>query len=209
MGRAAILVSLALHGAVCAAAWQWAAVRPMPAGGGEGPSVSLFPLIQDGEPAVEPQLPSIPAPPEPAPPPAIVTANVDAPSVLAQPQVATPAVRWQAERAQRGGRDRGASGGGAQMAFTPPSYRRAPAPAYPAAARAGKLAGTVLLRVSVSADGHAQSVAVRRSSGHAVLDAAAVRAVRAWEFEPARTGGLAVAALVEVPVRFVLPGRAA
>ena len=62
----------------------------------------------------------------------------------------------------------------------------------------------------MSAGGHAEAVSVKHSSGHALLDDAAVRAVRAWEFEPARAGGQAVAAVVEVPVRFVLPpGRAA
>ncbi|MFW6162471.1 MAG: energy transducer TonB, partial [Planctomycetota bacterium] len=47
-------------------------------------------------------------------------------------------------------------------------------------------------------------VRVARSSGHAVLDEAAVAAVRRWRFTPARAGGAAVTAEVEIPIRFRL-----
>ena len=48
---------------------------------------------------------------------------------------------------------------------------------YPEAARALKLYGNLLLTVSIRADGSIESVAVNRSSGHRVLDAAAVHIV--------------------------------
>ena len=48
---------------------------------------------------------------------------------------------------------------------------------YPEAARALKLYGNLLLTVSIRADGSIESVSVNRSSGHRVLDAAAVHIV--------------------------------
>lgn len=48
---------------------------------------------------------------------------------------------------------------------------------YPEAAR-GKLYGSLMLSVSIRADGTVDSVGVRRSSGHKLLDDAAVRIVR-------------------------------
>ena len=48
---------------------------------------------------------------------------------------------------------------------------------YPDAAR-GKLYGSLLLSVSIRADGSVEKVSVQRSSGHKVLDEAAVRIVK-------------------------------
>jgi len=48
---------------------------------------------------------------------------------------------------------------------------------YPEAARALRLYGDLLLTVSIRSDGSIESVAVNRSSGHRVLDAAAVKIV--------------------------------
>jgi len=48
---------------------------------------------------------------------------------------------------------------------------------YPEAARALKLYGKLLLTVSIRADGTIEAVSVNRSSGHRVLDAAAIRIV--------------------------------
>jgi protein TonB len=77
-------------------------------------------------------------------------------------------------------------------------------PAYPAEARRRHLEGLVVLQVAVSARGTPDSVAVLKSSGHALLDDAALAAVRLWRFEPATRGGIAVPAPAEVPVRFRL-----
>lgn len=49
---------------------------------------------------------------------------------------------------------------------------------YPAEARAEGLAGTLRVRVSIAADGALNDVRVVEGSGHAVLDAAALRIVR-------------------------------
>lgn len=86
----------------------------------------------------------------------------------------------------------------------PPRYRRAPAPPYPEASRRRGQEGVVVLSVEVLADGSVGHVEVRRSSEHASLDDAALRAVREWVFEPARAGGEPVARWVEIPLRFTL-----
>ncbi len=88
---------------------------------------------------------------------------------------------------------------------TAPRYRRPPAPPdYPAPAVELGLTGTVTVRALVSPAGETEEARVWRSSGHALLDAAALRAVRRWAFEPASVEGRRVPAWVEVPVHFRL-----
>ncbi len=85
-----------------------------------------------------------------------------------------------------------------------PRYRTNPPPEYPITARRRHEEGIVFVRVSVTPEGLAAAVGVERSCGHALLDDAAVEAVRRWTFEPARAAGAPVASLVVVPVRFSL-----
>ncbi|MFN3450399.1 MAG: TonB family protein, partial [Roseococcus sp.] len=93
----------------------------------------------------------------------------------------------------------------APILVTSPRYRRPPRPPeYPPRALDLGLSGTVLVRALVSPEGETQETRIWRSSGHALLDAAAVAAVRRWAFEPARSGGRPVPAWVEVPVHFRL-----
>jgi protein TonB len=56
----------------------------------------------------------------------------------------------------------------------------------------------------VGADGHPSNVTLEKGSGAAVLDDAALEAVKHWSFVPARRAGHTVAATVDVPVRFRL-----
>ena len=84
------------------------------------------------------------------------------------------------------------------------SYLDNPAPAYPTMSRRQHEEGRVLLRVLVAADGRAESVEIATSSGFERLDRAALDAVRRWRFVPARRGGDAVAATVNVPIAFAL-----
>ncbi|MBI4183311.1 MAG: energy transducer TonB [Proteobacteria bacterium] len=97
----------------------------------------------------------------------------------------------------------------AAIAYAAPGLRRgggnAP-PLYPVAARRRGIEGRVLLRVEVSPQGRAAEVAVIESSGHALLDEAAQRAVSRWSFEPARAGGVPVPGSIEIPVVFRLGG---
>lgn len=76
-------------------------------------------------------------------------------------------------------------------------------PEYPQAARANNLEGTVRLEVLISRDGKPRRVRVVRSSGHASLDEAALRAVWLWRFKPPRYEGLPVDNVtVDVPITF-------
>jgi periplasmic protein TonB len=94
---------------------------------------------------------------------------------------------------------------------SPPDFRAAylrnPPPGYPAAARRNGEEGTVTLRVLVSAEGAPREVALERSSGSSLLDAAALAAVKTWRFTPARRGGEAQEAWVLVPIVFRLEPR--
>jgi periplasmic protein TonB len=98
----------------------------------------------------------------------------------------------------------GGSPAGGREVSSLPRYRNTPAPKYPPAARREHQEGVVLLAVDVGANGRPTGVVVKKSSGVAILDEAAVTAVRRWSFEPARSAGLPVASTVEVPVRFSL-----
>ncbi len=85
-----------------------------------------------------------------------------------------------------------------------PSALQQPRPFYPRIARQRGWQGVVVLRVAVDERGHPCEVGVQTSSGHPVLDEAALEAVRQWRFAPARLAGLAIASTVDVPVRFSL-----
>ena len=82
-----------------------------------------------------------------------------------------------------------------------------PRPRYPMLARRRGQQGSVLVRLNVDARGAASAVRVISSSGVASLDEAARDAVSRWRFEPARRGGRAEAATVDVPVEFRLDGN--
>lgn len=89
--------------------------------------------------------------------------------------------------------------------ITQARYRQAPTPpAYPPRAIAFRMAGTALVRALIGPDGQTREVRLHRSSGHAVLDQAALAAVRGWAFAAASEGGRPIDAWVEVPVRFHL-----
>ena len=94
--------------------------------------------------------------------------------------------------------------GAGERTMAKPNYLRNPPPKYPAESRKLREEGVVLLKVSVTAEGRAADVQLQRSSGFARLDDAALKAVRRWEFNPARAGATPVACAVEVPVRFGL-----
>ncbi len=79
-----------------------------------------------------------------------------------------------------------------------------PAPEYPASALSNRQTGLVKLRVRVGSDGRVLAASVYTSSGVAELDAAALQAVRGWQFESAMRGGAAVEQEIAVPVNFVL-----
>lgn len=85
-----------------------------------------------------------------------------------------------------------------------PNYLKNPEPDYPELARRRHQEGLVVLVVKVTAQGRAERVEIKKSSGFSLLDDAALEAVRDWEFQPARLGALALESEIEVPVRFEL-----
>lgn len=100
-----------------------------------------------------------------------------------------------------------ASNGSGTLPVGPTRAARAlanPKPAYPSTSIRLREEGEVLCRLTIDADGRVVDVVVARSSGHARLDAAAVRAVRQWRFEPALRNGVAEATTATLPVVFRL-----
>lgn len=88
---------------------------------------------------------------------------------------------------------------------TNPRFRRPPAPPqYPQRSVELNQIGVVIIRALVAPDGDTRETLVWRSSGHALLDAAALAAVRRWAFEPAAQDNRRIEAWVEVPVHFRL-----
>jgi protein TonB len=84
------------------------------------------------------------------------------------------------------------------------AYLNNPLPRYPAAARRRGQQGLVLLNVEVLAAGRCGRIGILHGSGHAMLDDAAVEAVRHWHFVPAARGGIPVDHWVQIPIRFQL-----
>jgi periplasmic protein TonB len=79
-----------------------------------------------------------------------------------------------------------------------------PRPEYPRAAREAGWEGTVILRVLVLPDGRAGSVTLQQTSGHSILDEAALSAVKDWRFVPAMDGNFPMQSAVHLPIRFDL-----
>jgi protein TonB len=77
-------------------------------------------------------------------------------------------------------------------------------PQYPEQARRRKQEGTVLIGVLVNEQGKTQDVRVVQSSGHNVLDEAALTAIKAWDFLPANKQGKNITAWVHIPLDFNL-----
>ncbi len=85
-----------------------------------------------------------------------------------------------------------------------PRYRINPKPEYPYVAAKRRWEGVVWLLVDVSSEGLVNNLQVERSCGYRVLDKAASKTVKRWEFVPAMRAGLPVASQVRIPVRFRL-----
>jgi protein TonB len=87
----------------------------------------------------------------------------------------------------------------------PADYLNNPKPSYPALSKRLGEEGTVRLNILVNPDGSVARLELERSSGHPRLDRSAMDTVQSsWKFEPARQGGMPVAAWVIVPIQFTL-----
>jgi periplasmic protein TonB len=174
------------------------------------------------KPTVVAELPPEPAPepiPEPPPAPPTPTPTLPPPTPTPTPTPPKPAIkRESAAKPPRliaaasahppSAAANVSSGGGAAESAQAVSYAaeptRQPPPKYPAAAQRRGLEGKVMLRVRVSPAGAVEGVELLSGSGAEILDEAAIQAVRGWTFRPAMRLGVAVAAVVDVPVRFRL-----
>lgn len=85
-----------------------------------------------------------------------------------------------------------------------PRYSENPPPAYPSIARRRGYEGVVMLSVEVLADGSVGELRIKGTSGHSILDRAAVKAVKKWKFKPAFREEVPVPMWVEIPVRFII-----
>jgi len=77
-------------------------------------------------------------------------------------------------------------------------------PPYPRAARRRGIEGLVEINVLVDIQGKAKKLHIHVSSGHRILDKAAIKAIRKWHFTPGRQNGKIMEMWVKVPVRFQL-----
>jgi TonB family protein len=98
----------------------------------------------------------------------------------------------------------GQNPGSPVMQITQVSFRHAPPPDYPDAARKDGKEGRVLLRVLVDEEGKSKLVEISVSSGSRLLDQAAAEAIKRWRFSPARYGNAPTASWVKIPVDFRL-----
>lgn len=156
------------------------------------------------EPNPEPK----PQPPKPAPPKPLAR-PAPAPKPVKPAAPATPAVTQTASPP-----DAGTARTTQHTAALPPSaivwedrprFRAPPVPAvYPPKSIELGQQGEARIRVRLDPDGAAAEILLHRSSGFDLLDRAALVAVRRWRFMPAVRDGRAVAAWVEIPVRFHL-----
>jgi len=83
-------------------------------------------------------------------------------------------------------------------------YLYNPPPGYPPRARRMGMEGEVLIRTRVLRNGRCDELELVQSSGYALLDRAAMEAIRKWRFRPALRGDEQVSSRIEIPVRFRL-----
>ena len=100
-----------------------------------------------------------------------------------------------------------ASTSGEAQSTTSVGVLRSVHPIYPRIAKKSGWEGTVLVRVTVEKNGRASKVDVSRSSGHKVLDDAALKAIKRWTFRPARDGNIPIKSVVVIPLKFSLKDR--
>lgn len=202
----AALLALAMHAGVLTLSWE------------EPPKVKIQ---TQGSPGVEIRLAAIkvPAPmseveSDPAPEPAPI------PEVVPQPPPPTPEPGPVPER-RPPPRHRTSAASAPPAAVSAPAASTAvteaaaatpeplgalenKSPQYPKLARQRGQEGEVTLRVEVSGQGQALNVSIQKSSGHSLLDKAALDAVKKWRFRPARQNGAPVPGTAVVIVEFRL-----
>lgn len=135
----------------------------------------------------QPVVRSTPVPPSPDAPPSERAVSMPPPEPPAvtessdQPEAAPPAASTLGQLVDE-----------PAQPMTPPradaSFLNNPAPAYPPLSRRLREQGRVLMDVYILADGRVGQINLKRSSGYARLDEAALNAVRRWRYVPAKRG---------------------
>ncbi|MGJ7531513.1 MULTISPECIES: energy transducer TonB [unclassified Variovorax] len=92
----------------------------------------------------------------------------------------------------------------AETVDAPARYRTPPSISYPSQAKRDGLQGRVIVGVLIRKNGEIGEVRVMQGSGHALLDEAAVRAIRNASFYPARVDSQYVDAWFNAPINFRL-----
>lgn len=149
--------------------------------------------------ALPPPAAAKPRPPKPAPIPRPVKPALPADVAAAPPAPAVPAPSSETEAAVPAPQEPHAP-----VRLSAPKFRNRTAPTYPAQALRDEMEGTVRLKLLIGAEGTVQDASLLRSSGHRLLDQAALAAARTWELEPAQQNGTPVPAWAEVDVPFRL-----
>lgn len=229
LGPLGLIGSLLLHGAVLAALLE-RPDSPIPKTLPQSPmvfrvtiAVAADPVAPPGPPAPEPtstRSENAPAPPAalaPEPPPAVVAPK--RPRPIARPAAKpvpprsaapidtaaeTPAMTIASSPAPQALPDAPPGPPPAPVHITHIRARDHNPPIYPDRARRDELEGTVWLKLAVSPSGRVETVTLLRSSGHRILDDAALSAARLWQLYPAEQDGRPVAGWAEVEIPFRL-----
>jgi protein TonB len=84
----------------------------------------------------------------------------------------------------------------------PPTKTKDVRPTYPSIAQSARVQGVVIIEATIGPDGRVQEAKVLRSI--ALLDAAALDAVKQWVFTPTTLNGVPVPVIMTVTVNFTL-----
>lgn len=142
-------------------------------------------------------------PSEPAPVPSIVIeARIDAPSVETPPEVPLVVPVVEEPHLVEAMEEPQISEEAEGRVEAEPHPDAAPAPPYPRSARRMGIEGEVLLWVQVDAKGEVHELGIEQSSGHPILDRAALQTVAGWRFFPALQGEVPVTSRTTVRIQF-------
>jgi periplasmic protein TonB len=120
-----------------------------------------------------------------------VTVVLIAAGLVAIPSFATPAPQGASPQTVRVGGD-----------VKPPVKVKGAPPVYPDVAKRARVEGVVILEATIGIDGKVKDIKVIRSVK--LLEAAAMDAVRTWEFKPTVVNGQTVQVITTIPVNFSL-----
>lgn len=220
LAASSALVALLLH--VGVGAWS-ASIRPRTKAKTTTTSLAVAdttaPLAEDLPPPPPPQQAPPPPPSSNAPPPPSSSAPVSSTAAAAPALAGLDPSSFSGSGAGAGGPRVGVGSPFAQPQSSstnasttadkgPPLVAARPTtrtpPRYPTAARAAGTTGVVVVQIHIDDTGAVDDVRVVESTPPGVFDEAAIESVRSWHFEPATSGGRAVASWVRQTIRFTL-----